>query len=140
VPDVIATLSEQTGIGQDQIRKALGSLLTALKAHLPADVFDHLKGAVPQADALIGGAPEPEPSSGGLVGAVAGLAGKVFGGKGLDPASLLDRFSKSGLSLEQVQAFLPKVVEFLESKLPPEVAELIKSHLSALPAPEGAKP
>jgi hypothetical protein len=140
VADVIATLSEQTGIGQDQIRKALGSLMAALKAHLPAEVFDHIKGAVPQADALVEAAPEPEPSSGGLLGAVAGLAGKVFGAKGLDPAALLDRFSKSGLSLEQVQTFLPKVVEFLESKLPPEAVELIKSHLSVLPAPEGAKP
>ncbi|HWE39965.1 MAG TPA: DUF2780 domain-containing protein [Isosphaeraceae bacterium] len=76
---MLTMLSEKTGIGQDEVRKGLGALLSALKSHLPAEVFDRIRGVVPDADALIESAPEAA-SSGGLLGAVAGLASKVFGG------------------------------------------------------------
>ena len=62
---------------------------------------------------------------------VSGLAGKLLGGKAGESADLLSSLSKLGLKPEQIEAFLPKVLELIKTYLSPE---LIQKLLAALPA------
>jgi hypothetical protein len=74
-----------------------------------------------------------EPSSGGILGAIKEMAGKLFGGG--SPEALTAHFERLGFSHDQVEHFIPRVVEFLESKLPPDLMK----HVSALlPHEKGA--
>jgi hypothetical protein len=130
--DAINTLSSQTGIGADLIRQGLGAVLKMLQEHLPPELFSKVQSVVPGAGELISTAESTGQASGGMIQAVTNLAGKLFGGQGKAATDLLTRLSQAGFSAEQLQAFLPKVLEFLQDKLPPEVLEKIKGLMPGL--------
>jgi hypothetical protein len=74
--------------------------------------------------------PRSTPPSGGVLGAVAGAVGKVFGS---GAGELLSRLTQLGFSPEQLRAFVPRVLEFLKGKLPPDV---LKQVTALIPAQE----
>jgi hypothetical protein len=82
-----------------------------------------------------------ETSQGGLLQAVSGLAGKLFGGKAEGGVGLLSSLSKLGFQPEQIEAFIPKALEFLKNHLPPELVERVIASLPGLAnmAGSGAK-
>jgi hypothetical protein len=59
------------------------------------------------------------------------MAGKLFGGGGA--TALLDKLTSLGLSAEQVQSFLPRVMEFLKGRLPESVTKQVSG---LLPMPQ----
>ena len=125
--EILKTLAEHTGISVETARNALGAIVAFLKEHLPEGLSHQLMQALPDAQGLATSFEEnkaPEPS-GGLLGAVTGLASKVFGGGGVDASKALGMLKQSGLSLDQIQAFLPKVLELLKEHLPAELYEKI---------------
>ena len=72
-----------------------------------------------------------ESSSPGLLGTVAGLAGKLLGGQGGQGADLLAMLSRAGIDPNQAMAFLPKAFEMLRPFLPAEVLDQFKALLPA---------
>src|SRR5262249_10950514 len=97
-----------------------GIILALLKAKLPAESFAKVNEAVPGAENMMAAAADTtEEGNGGVLGAVRGAIGKILGGGGTD--ALLAHFGQLGMSPEQVQGFLPKVIEFLKDKLPEDV-------------------
>jgi hypothetical protein len=133
--DIINELASKSGVSPEMAKKGLGTLLAAFKHALPAESFAKIEGAVPGADRLLADAQaEGEQSSGGILGAIKGLAGKLFGG-GEGPAALAAHFGQLGFSPDQVNRFVPQVVEFLQSKLPPD---MMKHVTALLPHAEGA--
>jgi hypothetical protein len=128
--DLINDLASRAGISPEQAQKGLGAVLGFLKSHLPADVYNKVSAAVPGGDAAAAAEP-PAEERGGLLAGLTGAVGKLFGG-GAGP-ELVAKLGKLGFSAEQVQAFLPRVLEFLRGKLPEDVMRKITG---LLPAPQ----
>jgi hypothetical protein len=125
--DIITELASKCGISPDMAKKGLGTLLAALKHALPAESFAKIEGAIPGADSMLAEAQaQGEAPSGGILGAIKDMAGKLFGGG--SPEALASHFGQLGFSHDQIKCFIPQVVEFLESKLPPDLMK----HVSAL--------
>jgi hypothetical protein len=62
------------------------------------------------------------------------LAGKFLGGKTGEGAELLGTLSKLGFKPEQIESFLPKMLELIKTYLRPEVIQKILAALPALAA------
>jgi Protein of unknown function VcgC/VcgE (DUF2780) len=133
MPDTVNALSSETGLSADLIHKGLGAVLDFLRQHLGDEVYNRVQSAIPNApDFLRSFEASPDGAgSGGLLGALTGLASKVLGGSAGDLAKLFESFSKLGLSAQQIESFLPKALEFLKAHLP---ADLIEQILSKIPA------
>jgi hypothetical protein len=132
VADFLSELAARVGIDPGQAQQAFGAVLNFLKSKLPADAFAKVESAVPDAHGAMSAAESVPESSGGMLGAAMEKLGGLFGGKGGDAAVLTGQLAKIGLSADQLKAFLPKVLEFLSSRLPPEVVEKIRSHIPGL--------
>jgi hypothetical protein len=133
--DILTELASKSGISPDMAKKGLGTLLAALQHALPAESFAKIEGAIPGAATMVADAQaEGASPSGGLLGAIKDMASKLFGGGG-SPEALAAHFGKLGFAPDQLKHFIPQVVEFLKSKLPPD---LMKHVSSLLPHEEGA--
>src|SRR4029077_14167087 len=77
--DIVSSLSSQTGIGPDLVRKGLGAVLKMLQDQLPPELFSKVQGVVPDAVAMISASESTESEAGGMIQAVTSLAGKLFG-------------------------------------------------------------
>jgi hypothetical protein len=109
-------------------------VLTFLKSKLPEESFAKVSSAIPETQSLMSDAAEKgEHESEGLIGAVKGAVGKILGGGSTD--ALLTKFGQLGLSAQQIEGFLPKVMEFLKSKLPGNVMNQVSG---LLPTPHEA--
>jgi hypothetical protein len=80
--DIIEDLAGKAGISADLAKKGLGALLTFVKEKVPAESFSKLTRAIPGADNAMAAAEQSSEASGGVLSAVSGLAGKVFGSDG----------------------------------------------------------
>jgi hypothetical protein len=123
--DIISDLAGKSGVSADLAKKGLGALLSFVKEKIPSESFAKISGAIPGAEGMMIAAAErsPEPS-GGVLGAVTGLAGKLFGGVG-GAGALASKLTQLGFSPEQLQSFVPTVLEFLKGKLPGDVMNKI---------------
>jgi hypothetical protein len=124
--DIASELASKCGISAEAAQKGLGVVLGFFKSKLPAESFAKLSAAVPGADDMMAAADTGEQASGGVVGAVKGAIGKVFGG---GTEALLAKFGQFGMTPEQIQGFLPKVMEFLKGKLPEKVMSQVSGLL-----------
>ena len=123
--DIASELASRSGINEETVRKGLGIVLQFLKSKLPAESFAKVSAAVPEADNMMAAADEQ--STGGVVGAVKDAIGHIFGGGSAE--ALLAKFGQLGLSADQIQTFIPKVMEFLKEKLPDNVMAQVSDHL-----------
>jgi hypothetical protein len=123
--DTIGDVASKSGLSIEQAETGMGALLSAMKGSLPAENFSRLQAAVPNADQMMTRAEQSGgESSGGLLSALAGRVGKLFGGgESAVPAKL----TQVGFSPEQLQQFLPQAVEFLRNKVPADVMERVSS-------------
>jgi hypothetical protein len=131
--DTPNALSSELGLSSDLVHKGLGAILDFLRQHLGEEMFNRVQAAIPNAaDFLQRFESAPDASGGGgLLGALTGLASKFLGGGAGDLPKLLESFGKLGFKPEQIEAFLPRALEFIKSHLP---ADLIQQILSKLPA------
>ena len=137
--DIVSSLSSQTGIDGETVKKGLGVLLTFLQKNLPPDLFGKLQTAVPGAPEMLSAYEADQGGTGsGLLGMVSGLAGKLFGGKAGNGAHLLADLSRVGLSAEQIEAFLPKAFELLKEYVPADLLKQVKAALPTLATPAEA--
>jgi hypothetical protein len=125
--DVIAELAARAGVSKEMAAKGVGVVLAFLKDKLPPNLFSHVQAALPNANGLMAAADQAQGSSGGILDAVTGAIGKLVGGGG---AEVLSKLTHLGFSPEQLEKFLPGVLEFFKSKLPPDVLNHVSGHLS----------
>jgi hypothetical protein len=128
--DLISTLADKSGISADMAKKGLSALLAFFKANLPGESFAKLRSAIPGAESMLAEHPEAqEPASGGILDAVKGMAGKIFGGAASGAGAVLGKFTQLGFSMEQIQKFLPNVLAYLKSKVPGDVMKQVSGLL-----------
>jgi hypothetical protein len=127
--DMIHALATRTGINPETVRSGLGAVLTILKAHLDPEVFGRVQSSVPDRQGMQSAFESAsESSSPGLLGSVSTLAGTLLGGHGDGEGfDLLGMLPRAGLSVEQVQAFLPKATEFLRAHSPTDLLARIEA-------------
>ena len=127
--DLIAALSSGLGIEAGKARglagAALGLLEDQVSSKLGASEASELRASIPElsdwkseGDAL---AARP---AGGLLQAAGGLlggAGPLGGSSGLDVAALIQLASKAGVPASAAQSLLPLLLQFLESRVSPEL-------------------
>ena len=131
--DVANTLANEAGVSSEQAHKGLGALLSFLRERLGDENFQKLEAAIPGAASMISNFEAAVGSSqGGLLETITSLAGKLFGGKAEGGAELLASLSKLGLQPGQIEAFLPKALEFIKNHLPPELIERVMASLPGL--------
>jgi uncharacterized protein (DUF2267 family) len=133
--DIVSDLAAKAGVSPEQAKKGLGTVLSFLKEALPAESFAKVNAAVPGSEQMMAAAGEPGPSGGGIIGSIKEMAGKLFGGGGV--AALVAKLSSLGLSAEQAESFIPKVIEFLKARLPESVMKQLSEHL---PTPQTTSP
>jgi hypothetical protein len=134
--DIVSELAGRVGITPEQAKLGLGILLGLAKAKLPADTFAKVQAAIPGADDMIAAVQsDAGGSSGGILGNIAGIAGKIFGQEGGSAAALAGPLARLGLSEEQVEKFLPAAAELLKGRLP---ADVTKQLGGLLPTPAGS--
>lgn len=128
--DIVSELAGKCGISAESAQKGLGAVLGFLKDKLPAEAFAKISAAVPGADGMVAAADSGE--SAGVMGAITGAVGKLFGGNAGD---VLARVGQTGMTPGQLQDLIPKVMEFLRGKLPASVMDQISR---LLPVPQEA--
>ena len=131
--DIISELASKSGVSNDLAKKGIGAVLSFLEEHIPAERFSNVLNAVPNANGMMAAAETGQESSGGFFSTVSDLAGKVFGSAG-GPAALVSKLTQLGFSAEQLQRFIPALIDFLESKLTGDVMNKITALI-----PLGAK-
>ncbi len=125
--DLIAILTQQLGVSPDKAEGLAGGALGMIKEqvaqHVGADQAQQLAAKIPElsqwadkANTLRDGAP-----GGGLLGSLGGL----IGGGGGQLGALGALISGAGLDISSAQSLLPPIVEFLKTRLDPEMVQKI---------------
>ena len=125
--ELIDMLVKQLGVSDTQAEGGAAVLFKAAKDKLGAAEFDKLLGGLPGLGDLLNKAPG---AGGGLGGLLGGLAGAV-GGTAKLISTIMGGFSKLGLTVEDAKRFAPVVMNFLRSKVGPDVAAKLEQTLRA---------
>jgi hypothetical protein len=110
--ELIDEIVKNLGINEDQAKGGTGLLLKMAKDKLGADEFSEVENAIPETDDVIRSAPE----SGGIAGALGGIASSLGAEKLGNIASLSGGFSKLGLDSGMIGKFAPIILSFVQSK------------------------
>jgi hypothetical protein len=127
VKELIDSLVKQLGISGAQAEGGAAVLFKAAKDKLGAAEFDKLLGAVPGLGDLLKKAPA---AGGGLGGLLGGLAGAV-GGNAQLVSTIMGGFGKLGLTVNDARRFAPVIMDFLRSKVGPDVVAKLEQTLRA---------
>ena len=123
--ELVDLLTKNLGVSAPQAEGGAAVLFKAAKEKLGGAEFDKLLGAVPGLGDLMKKAPA---AGGGLGGMLGGLAGAMGGNAGLI-ATILGGFGKLGLTADHAKKFVPVIMEFLKSKVGPDVASKLEKTL-----------
>jgi hypothetical protein len=127
VKELIDLLTKNLGVSGAQAEGGAAVLFKAAKDKLGAGEFAQLLGGVPGLDDLLKKVPA---SGGGLGGLLGGLAGAI-GGNAQLISTIMGGFSKLGLTANDAKRFAPVIMEFLRSKVGPDVASKLEQTLRA---------
>jgi hypothetical protein len=125
--ELIDMLVKQLGISGTQAEGGAAVLFKAAKDKLGAGEFDKLLGGLPGIGDLLKKAPAGGGGFGGLLG---GLAGAVGGNTQLI-GTIMGGFGKLGLTVNDARRFAPVIMDFLRSKVGPDVAAKLEQTLRA---------
>jgi hypothetical protein len=125
--ELIDMLVKQLGISGTQAEGGAAVLFKAAKDKLGAGEFDKLLGGLPGIGDLLKKAPA---GGGGLGGLLGGLAGAVGGNTQLI-GTIMGGFGKLGLTVNDARRFAPVIMDFLRSKVGPDVAAKLEQTLRA---------
>ena len=112
--ELLQMLTSQLGVTQGQAEGGAGLLFKMVKEKLDSDDFSQVVRTVPGIENMISSAPE----SGGLAGALGGLASSFGGSAGQlgSLASLASGFKSLNLDSGMVGQFVPIILSFAQSK------------------------
>jgi hypothetical protein len=119
---LIASLSQKLEIDEKQAQGGAAILFKAAKDKLGGTEFSKMLGSVPGVESLVKQAPQ---SGGGLLGGLASLAG----GNTALLATIVSGFSKLNLSTDQAQKFVPIMLDYLRTKVGPDVVDRLEKTL-----------
>ncbi|HEX6636689.1 MAG TPA: DUF2780 domain-containing protein [Steroidobacteraceae bacterium] len=125
--ELVDMLTKNLGVNAAQAEGGAGVLFKAAKDKLGGAEFDQLLGGLPGIGDLMKKAPS---SGGGIGGLLGGLAGSMGGNAGLI-ATVLGGFGKLGLNAEHAKKFVPVILEFLKTKVGPDVVSRLEKTLRA---------
>jgi hypothetical protein len=125
--ELIDMLTTNLGINGMQAEGGAAVLFKAAKDKLGSDEFGRLLGGVPGLSDLMHKAPA---GGGGLGGLLGGLAGAMGGNAGAI-ATILTGFGKLGLTADHARKFVPVILEYLKSRVGPDVASTLEKTLRA---------
>jgi hypothetical protein len=125
--ELVDLLSKNLKIDSRQAEGGAAVLFKAAKDKLGGGEFDKLLGGVPGLGDLMKKAPA---AGGGLGGMLGGLAGAMGGNAGLI-ATIVGGFSKLGLTTDDAKRFVPVILDFLKSKVGPDVVSRLEKTLKA---------
>ena len=127
--ELIDGLMKDLGISAAQAEGGAAVLLKAAKDKIGAAEFDSQLGGVPGLHDLL----KKAPASGGggaLGGLLGGLAG-AMGGNAALIATIVGGFGKLGLKAEDAKKFVPVIIDFLRTKVGPDVVSRLEKTLRA---------
>lgn len=122
--ELIALLSQQLKLDEKQAQGGAAILFKAARDKLGGTEFSKMLGSVPGVESLLKQAPQ---SGGGLLGGLASLAG----GNTALLATIVSGFSKLNLSTDQAQKFVPIMLDYLRTKVGPDVVDRLEKTLRA---------
>jgi len=125
VKELVDMLTRNLGINGTQAEGGAAVMLKAAKDKLGDAEFGKLLGGVPGLTDLLHKAPA---GGGGLGGLLGGLAGSMGGNAGAI-ATILSGFGKLGLTADHAKKFVPVILEFLRSKVGPDVVSKLEKTL-----------
>jgi hypothetical protein len=127
--ELVDMLTKNLGVNGAQAEGGAGVLLKAAQDKLGAAEFGKMLGGVPGLTDLMKKAPAAG-GGGGLGGLLGGIAGSMGGNAALI-STILGGFSKLGLGADDAKKFVPIVLQFLQSKVGPDVAKKLQDTLKA---------
>jgi hypothetical protein len=125
--ELVDQLTRSLGISGSQAEGGAAVLFKAAKEKLGGEEFSQLLGGVPGLGDLMKKAPA---SGGGLGGMLGNLAGAMGGNAGLI-ATIVGGFGKLGLKAEDAKKFVPVILDFLRTKVGPDVVSKLEKTLRA---------
>ena len=125
--ELVDLLTKNLGVSGAQAEGGAAVLFKAAKDKLGGEEFGKLLGGVPGLSDLMKKAPAGG-GGGGLGGLLGGLAGAVGGNAGAI-ATILSGFGKLGLTADHAKKFVPVILEFLKSKVGPDVVSKLEKTL-----------
>jgi hypothetical protein len=128
VKELVDMLTQNLGVSGAQAEGGAAVLLKAAKDKLGGAEFGQLLGGVPGLTDLMHKAPAG--GGGGLGGLLGGLAGAMGGNAGAI-ATILQGFGKLGLTADDAKKFVPVILQFLRSKVGPDVVTKLEQTLRA---------
>jgi hypothetical protein len=128
VKELIDMLTKNLGVNGAQAEGGAAVLFKAAKDKLGDAEFGKLLGGVPGLSDLLKKAPAS--GGGGLGGLLGGLAGAVGGNAGAI-AAILQGFGKLGLTADHAKKFVPVIMQFLQTKVGPDVLSKLEKTLRA---------
>ncbi|MDF3021341.1 MAG: hypothetical protein K0Q92_2644 [Steroidobacteraceae bacterium] len=123
--ELVDMLTRDLGVNGAQAEGGAAVLFKAAKDKLGGAEFDQLLGGLPGLGDLMKKAPA---SGGGLGGMLGGLASAVGGNAGLI-ATIVGGFSKLGLTTDHAKKFVPVIIQFLNTKVGPDVVSKLEKTL-----------
>jgi len=123
--ELIDQLTKNLGISGSQAEGGAAVLFKAARDKLGGDEFSKLLGGVTGLGDLMKKAPA---AGGGLGGMLGGLAGAMGGNAGLI-ATIVGGFGKLGLKPEDAKKFVPVILDFLRTKVGPDVVSRLEKTL-----------
>jgi|SRR5690349_12625587 hypothetical protein len=124
--ELIDRLTGALGVNAAQAEGGAAVLFKAAKDKLGEGEFSRLLGGVPGLNELITKAPAS--GGGGLGGLLGGLAGAVGGNAALI-STVMSGFGKLGLGTDDAKRFVPVIMDFLRSKVGPDVVSRLEKTL-----------
>ena len=124
--ELIDRLTGALGVNAAQAEGGAAVLFKAAKDKLGEGEFSRLLGGVPGLNELIRKAPAS--GGGGLGGLLGGLAGAVGGNAALI-GTVMSGFGKLGLGTDDAKRFVPVIMDFLRSKVGPDVVSRLEKTL-----------
>lgn len=125
--ELIDLLTKNLKISAPQAEGGAAVMFKAAKDKLGDGEFGKLLGGVPGLSDLMKKAPAAG-GGGGLGGLLGGLASSVGGNAGAI-ATIVSGFGKLGLSTDDAKKFVPVILEFLRSKVGPNVVSKLEKTL-----------
>ena len=127
--ELVDMLTKNLGVNGSQAEGGAAVLFKAAKDKLGGEEFGKLLGGVPGLSDLMKKAPASG-GGGGLGGLLGGLAGAMGGNAGVI-ATILGGFGKLGLTAEDAKKFVPVIMQFLRTKVGPDVVTKLEQTLKA---------
>jgi len=123
--ELVDMLTKNLGVNGAQAEGGAAVLFKAARDKLGGAEFDQLLGGLPGLGDLMKKAPA---SGGGLGGMLGGLASAVGGNAGLI-ATIVGGFGKLGLTTDHAKKFVPVIMQFLNTKVGPDVVSRLEKTL-----------